>query len=234
MRLLMASPTTRNGRIWRYGSSVVLAVAVAAAGVGCAGQSPSDSVSQGTQPPASSSAVTPEPGDGSRPPDPSSLPEAIAPQSLGQVELPDTATGVVALFARLPTELAGGQRTDEVSGPDRFRVTYGTTEPVGCSSIGLQALDVSTGDFYPEGWTAEQVVSTFTQGADWDVEDFGREGDLLWVRSSSTCGVEGEAGKDVSLTTLWGREGSPWVFSAMAGSADVRDELTAAFVTAAR
>lgn len=121
-----------------------------------------------------------------------------------------------------------------MAGPDRFRVTYGTTEPVGCASIGLQALDVSTGDFYPEGWTAEQVVSAYTEGADWEVEDFGREGDLYWVRSSTTCSVEGEAGEDLGLTTMWGQAGSPWVFSAMAGSAEVRDELTAAFVTAAR
>jgi hypothetical protein len=141
---------------------------------------------------------------------------------------------IVSLFDRLPTDLAGGKRTEQQSGPDRISVTYGTTEPVGCGSVGLQALDVSTGDFYPEGWTAEQVVSTYTEGADWDVEDFGHEQDLYWVRSSTTCTVEGEAGEDVVLTAMWGQAGSPWVFSAMAGSPEVRDELTEAFVTAAR
>jgi hypothetical protein len=150
------------------------------------------------------------------------------------VDLPDTAAGIGALFARLPIEFAGGQRTDEVvSGPDRFRVSYGATGPVGCGTIGLQALDVSTGDFYPQGWTAERVVSAFTEGADWEVEDFGHEGDLYWVRSRGTCGIEGEAGQDQTLTMMWGQAGSPWVFSAMAGSAEVRDDLTAAFVTAA-
>jgi hypothetical protein len=76
-------------------------------------------------------------------------------------------------------------------------------------------------------------VSTFTESAGWDVEDFGHEADLYWVRWSTTCSVEGETGEDLGLTTTWGQAGSPWVFSAMAGSAEVRDELTAAFVTAA-
>lgn len=162
------------------------------------------------------------------------MPAAVAPQSLAEVVLPDTQADIVALFDRLPSELAGGRRTEEEAGPVRFRVTYGMTEPVGCGAIGLQAMDVSTGDFYPEGWTAEQVVSTFTEGADWEVDDFGRDDDLYWVRWSSTCAVAGEDGEDVVLTTMWGQAGSPWVFSAMAGSADVRDELTEAFVTAAR
>jgi hypothetical protein len=65
------------------------------------------------------------------------------------------------------------------------------------------------------------------------VARFGREEALYWVRSSTTCGVEGQTGEDLGLTTMWGQAGSPWVFSAMAGSPEVRDELTAAFVTAA-
>jgi hypothetical protein len=232
MTRLMASPMTRRVHAWRFWSSAFLAVAVAAS-CGNAGVGSSDPASSSTQPPASASADVTEPGDEYTPPDPGSLPVAIAPQSLGEVDLPDTEADIVALFDRLPTELVGGQRAEEVAGPVRFRVTYGTTEPVGCSSIGLQALDVSTGDFYPEGWTAEQVVSAFTGGADWDVEDFGHEEDLYWVRWSSTCSVEGETGEDVSFTTMWGQAGSPWAYSAMAGSPEVRDELTAAFVTAA-
>ena len=232
MTLLVVSPTARGVHVWRFWPSALLVVAVAA-GCGTASEGPSGSASPGTQPPASASAVAPEPGDGDSTPDPSSLPVAVAQQSLGEVDLPDTADGIVALFERLPAEFASGQRTDEVAGPDRFRVTYGTTEPVGCMSIGLQAVDVSTGDFYPQGWTAEQVVSAFTEGADVDVEDFGHDADLYWVRSSTTCGVEGETGEDVGFTTMWGQAGSPWVFSAMAGSPEVRDELTAAFVTAA-
>jgi hypothetical protein len=232
MTLLVVAPTGWGVHVWRFWSCVLLVVAVAA-GCGAASEGPSGSASPGTQPPATASAVAPEPGDGDTPPDPSSLPASVAPQSLGEVDLPDTADGIVALFERLPAEFAGGQRMDEVAGSDRFRVTFGTTEPVGCMSIGLQAVDVSTGDFYPQGWTAEQVISAFSEGADVDVEDFGHDGDLYWVRSSTTCGVEGQSGEDVGFTTMWGQAGSPWVFSAMAGSAEVRDELTAAFVTAA-
>ena len=232
MTLLMGSPMARGVHVRRFWPSALLVVAVAA-GCGSASEGPSGSASPGTQSTASASAVAPEPGDGYSPPDPSSLPVAVAPQSLGEVDLPDTADDIVALFDRLPTELAGGQRTDEEAGPDRFRVAYGTTDPVGCMSIGLQAVDVSTGDFYPEGWTAEQVVSSFTEGADWDVEDFGHEEDLYWARWSTTCGEAGETGEDLGMTTMWGQAGSPWVFSALAGSPEVRDELTAAFVTAA-
>ena len=216
--------------MWRFWSSVLLVMAVAA-GCGGAGESPPGPASPGTQPPASAAAEAPEP-DASEPaiPDPRSLPVAVAPQSLGEVDLPDTDAAIVALFDRLPTELAGGRRTPQEAGPDRFAVTYETTEPVGCG-IRLQALDVSTGDFFPAGWTAEKVVSMFTEGADWDVEDFGREGDLYWVRNRTTCG---EAAADVGLTTMWGQAGSRWVFSTEAGSPDVRDELTEAFVAATR
>jgi hypothetical protein len=49
-----------------------------------------------------------------------------------------------------------------------------------------------TGDFDPEGWTAEQAVSAFIEGADWDVDVLGHEQDLYWVTPSTTCSVEGK------------------------------------------
>ena len=79
-----------------------------------------------------------------------------------------------------------------------------------------------TGDFDPEGWTAEQAVSAFIEGADWDVDVLGHEQDLYWVTPSTTCSVEGETGEDLSLTTMLGQAGSPWVFSAMAGTPEAR------------
>ncbi len=100
--------------------------------------------------------------------------------------------------------------------------------------VGLQAMDVSTGDFFPEGWTAEMVISMFTSGADWQVENFGQDGELLWVTFTTTCGAEGSSGEDVVSTLNWAVTGSPWVFSASADTTEVRDELTMAFVTAAR
>lgn len=166
-------------------------------------------------------------------PDPESLPEAAAPHGLGEVDLPRTGDDVVALFDRLPSNLGDRRRTAAPPTQARVSASYGSTEPVGCASVGLQAVDVSTGDFFPEGWTAELVIAMFTTGADWTVEDFGRDGELAWLLYTTTCGVEGEAGEDVVSTLNWGAAGSPWVFSASADSPDLRDELTRSFVAAA-
>jgi len=167
-------------------------------------------------------------------PDPGSLPEAIAPQSLGEVNLPDQADGIVTLLIGLPSTLMGRQRTNGPGGTGEINASYGTTGPVGCGTVGLQAMNVSTGDFYPQGWTVERVIAVFTTGADWTVEDFGRDGNLFWVVWSTTCSSEGSSGMDSISITSWGNAGSPWVFSASAGNPEGRDELTAAFVTASR
>lgn len=169
-------------------------------------------------------------------PDPDSLPEAVAPQGLDEATLPDRAEDITALFDRLPSDLVGGTRTDESSGNDPQEITasYGSTQPVGCGTVGLQAMNVSTGDFFPRDWTAETVVAAFTTGADWTVEDFGRDGDLFWVKIGTTCSTDNSSGVDSIWSISWGNRGSPWVFSASAGDPESRDELTSAFVTASR
>jgi hypothetical protein len=184
--------------------------------------------------PSPSSEVTSSASE-STAPNPDALPEAAAPHGLGEVDLPDTADGIVALFDRLPANLIGRQRTDgpPAAPSSRISASYGSTEPVGCATVGLQAMNVSTGDFFPEGWTAEMVLAMFTTGADWQVEDFGRDGELLWVMFTTTCGAEGSPDEDVVSTMNWGVTGSAWVFSASADAAEPRDELTLAFVTAA-
>ncbi len=84
-------------------------------------------------------------------PDPESLPEAVAPQGLDEVTLPDRAEDITALFNRLPSDLIGGARTVESSGnePQEIAASFGNTKPVGCGRVGLQAMDVSAGDFFP-------------------------------------------------------------------------------------
>jgi hypothetical protein len=169
--------------------------------------------------------------------DPDSLPVAAAPSGLGEVDLPDQVEDIKALFDRLPSDLIGRQRSDEPPGPDpgRINASYGSTDPVGCGTIGLQALDVSTGEFFPPTWTAETVIAIFTTGADQGTEEFGRDGDLFWVKTTITCGAEGSSGNDFLSVLSWGKRGSPWVFSATAGGTDRpegRDELAAAFVAA--
>ena len=168
-------------------------------------------------------------------PDPMSLPEAVAPRRLGEVGLPDQPDDITALFDRLPSELIGRQRMDESPGTElEINASYGNTEPVGCGTVGLQAMNVSTGEFFPPDWTAETFIAFFTAGADWNVEAFGRDGELFWVVWDTTCSDAGRAGEDSIYTASWGQAGSPWVFGASAGDPEGRDELTAAFVTASR
>ncbi len=208
------------GRFW--GSLLVVVALVA--GCGDAGTS--------SPPTGGSGSAAVAQGEGV-PTDPSSLPEAPAPQSLAEADLPATRDGILALFEGLPLELAGGRRTIEPPTPERLGVTYGATGPVGCGSVGFQALDVSTGGFWPEGWTSEMVVAMFTSGADWDVEDYGRDDGLFWVTFHTSCWEGDSPDEDLVHSAMWGRAGSPWLFSATAGSPESRDALTAAFVAAA-
>lgn len=216
------------GHSWR---ALLVSLAIASS----CGEPSAESDPTSTETSASSTSEV-APGDSeSTPPDLDALPEATAPHALGEVDLPDTADGIVTLFDRLPADLTGRQRTDErpAALSNRINASYGSTEPVGCAMVGLQAMNVSTGDFFPEGWTAEMVIAMFTTGADWSVEDFGRDGQLLWVMFTTTCSAEDAPGEDVVSTMNWGITGSPWVFSASADATETRDELTMAFVTAA-
>lgn len=162
------------------------------------------------------------------------LPLTDAPQGLAAVVLPDHTDDITALFAQLPPNLAGRPRTDEPSDTEEANIvaSYGSTEPVQCGMVGLQAENVATGDFYPPGTTAETVVADFAAGTDWSVGDHGRDDDLVWVEIDTTCSSEGSVDEDSIAAIIWGNEGSPWVFSATAGDGEGRNELVAAFVAA--
>ncbi len=160
------------------------------------------------------------------------LPEAAAPFGLGDVAMPGDADGITALFNDLPMELLGGQRTIDLRDPHRPEVSYGFTEPVGCGSVGLRALDVrATFGFPAEFWVA--VFADQAGDGDWDVEEFGRDGDLSWVTWRSTCSIAGEPGEDILFMATWGAAGSNWAFSAAAGDSSAREQLVGAFVAAA-
>jgi hypothetical protein len=168
---------------WRVGF-VAEAVFLLLVVVACAAEPP-PVTSIPTPPEAvATTPATEPPGEGGfTAPDSSSLPEAVAPLGLGDVDLPDNADSITALFNRLPPRLMDRERTmqSEAVTPAEISASYGITQPVGCGRVGLQAMDVSTGDFYPPGWTTERVIAVFTTGADWNVEDFGRDRQLFWV-----------------------------------------------------
>lgn len=175
--------------------------------------------------------VTPE-GPGVPGADPKTIPEAVAPQQLGRTILPINPYQITSRFQGLQWRLNSRQRTleldKEVSG--HISASYGRTQPVGCGIVGLSARNVSTGEFYPPGWMAEQVVAHFTTGADWEVEDFGREGQLYWVTWNTTCSAGDSSSTDDLYMITWGKAGTPWVYSALGSTPEERRELVAAFV----
>ena len=176
-----------------------------------------------------------EPGDEPAAPDPSTLPEATAPSRLGVPELPDDAETVAALFDALPEELIGATREIVNFRPGAIAARYDTGVRQ-CAEVGLQASDLTAmqGDgSYPEGWRAEHLVAMLASGADWAVEEAGREGALYWVTFETYCGGEDMDHDEISSSAAWGDEGSPWVFFVGASDATERDILLAAFVETA-
>ncbi len=155
-------------------------------------------------------------------PDPLSLPEAAVPMDLGDVKLPEDADSIVSLFNRLPRELAGGERTPRLdeTGPSRLTAAYGQLPKDGCSSVRLQVEGLSSGEFFPADWTADRLVAWWGLGADRDLEDLGRYGDLFWVRWDTTCRSAPSTQSYPVSTLTWGKAGSRWVFSIVAGSSE--------------
>ena len=158
-----------------------------------------------------------------------SLPQTTAPGGLGGVTLPDDANGIVAVLERLPSEIASKARVPQLdeTGPDRYSTGYGQESSRPMPLLQIQAMDVSTGEFYPSSWTAEHVIAVLAQGHDWQVMATGRDGDLVWVQWTTT----GNGYQTYVIT--WGNIGSPWMFSGSANTPEGLGPLVAAFVAAA-
>lgn len=175
-----------------------------------------------------------EPVDaGPRTPDPSTLPEAPAPAGLGDIALPGDDSDVMAVFEALPYELLGGQLVVAAAPPGRIVASFDAGDRQ-CGQVAIQAFDLTTAtDFSPPSWRAEHVITLFAGGADWDVEDAGRDGDRYWVTFETYCGGEGMSEDELVSSAGWGDAGSPWVFFVAAADGAGRDTLLDAFVAAA-
>ena len=154
------------------------------------------------------------------------LPEITAPGGLGKVRLPDDRSDIVALLERLPSQIQGEARRVWLD-DDRPTVRYGTT----ATTLSIQAIDVSTGGFFPYGATASEIIAMMSLGADWEVIASGRESTLLWVNWVSNVTTDEE--KFTEYIIQWGDAESRWVFVASARTPTDVDTLVAAFVTAA-
>lgn len=247
------SSGVHHGR-WGRVAAVVPLLAITFLSTACGGDDDADERTSTTPPPAATTGPsepeptapgTTEPGSDTEeprpedpgappaPPDPSTIPEAVAPNGLGTVELPDAADGVVELFAALPGELFGGRLELDNLAPGRIAASYPVADRR-CSEIGFQAFDLTASDGgFPPEWRAENFVALFASGADWDVEDAGQDGDRYWVTFVTTCGGEDIEQDEVIASAVWGDGGSPWVYTVAGPDASGRSELLTAFVDAA-
>lgn len=167
-----------------------------------------------------------------------SLPAAAAPNGLGAATLPADARGIAALLARLPSTVAGQPRTPQrdQAGPERYSVTYGDGR-AGGRHYRVQALDVSTGDFFQPGSTAGDVVAlrAAKRGEPQDIDTIvaaGREGSLVWMQERTTVTDEGKTSP--LLATSWGTASSAWLFGAQADTPEAAEALVGAFIAAAK
>lgn len=175
-------------------------------------------------------------------PDLQGFPAAPAPSELATLVLPDNFTQVTALFKRLPPEVAGHARLPEPyrMGPDSIIVEYGRGEPrkhpiLRGPALAIRGRDLTSGDFFPTNWKGGHVVAMMALRNE-GMKEFGRDGDLFWVREEGHVVLE-EAGSPKFFpmySMLWGRINSPWVFNIMANTPEGRDALLAAFVAAAK
>lgn len=178
--------------------------------------------------------------------DTSQAPPAPAPHGLGQLTLPNTPDAIQALLARMPDKLAGKSRVknQRPPAPDAFQVTYGDPKQPG--SLALTIVPVTVQDYLaPFGSGGGYVAYTLTlPGADGGPREGGRDGTLLWERSTNVSPAGGapqpgqptappSAGDATTYTMLWGADGGGYVFGAVAGSPADLDDLIGAFSQAA-
>lgn len=167
------------------------------------------------------------------------VPTATAPFGLGTIALPATEAEIAALFARLPTTLAGEPRA-ALSARDTggLSMAYGTDEDGLGPPLTIQAQDFTRGDFFPTDFTADQFVRTVAGVPDYGTEAFGRDGSLYWVQATTTVGVAGDRPGTPTLsrpvyTLAWGEASSPWLFGVAATSPTGLASLVTAFVSLA-
>jgi hypothetical protein len=167
------------------------------------------------------------------------LPAAVAPLGLGSVILPDDEASILALFDLLPDSIGGESGTAPATrGGDRIVRAYGTADPAFGPPLSLQAVNLAAGDFFPSDFTAASYVAMAAPVSDFSTVDYGRDGDLVWIRTETTAGIGGEKpGTPVATrplyTLAWGIAESQWLFTATATDPESLDALVTAFVITA-
>ena len=164
------------------------------------------------------------------------VPTAEAPGNLATVDWPDSEDSIRALLGRLPSEIAGYARTPryDFTTFERIIIGYGEdtrVNPDGTARLQVQAIDATSGDFFPPNWRAQHVVMTLAQGR---ALEQGQDGDLFWAYIETEVTPAGAAQSLTLRSLTWGEQGGEWVFSANADTRVEVDALVAALVEAAR
>ncbi|MDA1189843.1 MAG: hypothetical protein O2854_09265 [Chloroflexi bacterium] len=132
------------------------------------------------------------------------------------VQLPDNEAAILSIFDRLPSEIGEMTlATTNERGPERYASFYfrpGSNLP----NAQMLVLDVSTGDFFPAGSTAKDVIEIFKTGADWSVLSSGEDENLVWLEYHTTASIEGDPNVQQIYVAQWGHPNSNWVFAVQA------------------
>lgn len=163
------------------------------------------------------------------------VPLADAPGDLASVDLPSSEDEIRALLARLPSEIAGYERTPQFDFTTFERIIIGYGEdarlnPSGAARLQIQAIDATSGDFFPPNWRAEHIVQTLAQGR---ALEQGQDGELYWAYVETDVTPAGSTQSYTLRSLTWGEQDGEWVFSVSADKREEVEALVAAFVEAA-
>lgn len=139
------------------------------------------------------------------------IPAASAPLDLGSITWPTTADAASDLMRAVADEL--GAELSEQGGRMRMNPGEGNADVV--------AMDWTT---FAPGPNASQMITLFALGADWDVMEAARDGDIVWVRWTTS-------GNGEPFEVLqWGPVGTPWTYAVTGGTRAEIDSTTAAII----
>lgn len=152
------------------------------------------------------------------------------PFGLHTVAWPDNVDAIEALLAALPDTLNGLPRWDGRSSDGLYEVGYGSPDDSGSPRLAI--IDLTTGTYYPNFWTVNDLIASrfmshtgissgFYAGLSWAEEDLFQTGrqDAIYPHTP--------------LHALhWGHDPATWLFSAYASDKATLDQLIELVVAA--
>ena len=140
-----------------------------------------------------------------------------APFGLDTVDLPDTYSGLLAVFDEMPEAIDGVAR---IADDDALAAQYGRLD-------GLFAALQSESGSGAGGVSVVESMSSFEDESGAQVEGIQLDpaADLVWLFGSFT----GEGGTGLVHVAMWGEPDGEWLFAVNAGTPEMREALVRAF-----